>query len=53
MPSVNYERAKRDYHDMVKDGWVPAQAANEAAISYVLTLKEQAGIHRLPDVHNY
>ena len=44
---TNYERAKRDFRQMIKDGWTEDAARNEAAISYVLTLSEQEKVWRL------
>jgi hypothetical protein len=45
--SINYELAKKDYRQMVKDGWTKDAAKNEACISRVLTLKEQERIWKL------
>lgn len=46
--SHNYERAKKLYRRMIKDGWRPDAAKNEACISIpYLTLKEQEKIWKL------
>ena len=43
----NYERAKKLYRKMIRDGWTSDAAKNEACISYVLTKHEQEKIWRL------